>query len=248
MKVHFTTDPTIFADLDVLPLQQFTLSDKKIPTNIEFGKVYYRMRDNKLVAFKILAMSIVKGDMVKTMSDQRKSESKIPFVAHLVQYADGSLCEWVKHILSTPIFTSKEHYIAYANGGVDAFKVEYVYLSEYLKNIPNIDFDWDRLGFGASSIKICQTYRWTNDNRALLYQTYIEKILIVNEGIFIQLNHNKDWDGSYKRNGYPTKDACVKSRLDGLEMVDFETESISLNIQIEITKPSITKLKVVEFK
>lgn len=248
MKVHFTTDPTIFLDLDVLPLQKWTLSDKKIPTNIEFGKVYYRMRDNKLVAFKILAMSIVKGDMVKTMSDQQKSESNTPFVAYLVQYADSALCEWVKHILSAPIFTSKEHYIAYANGCADEFGLEYVYLSEYLKNTPNTKVSWDRLGFGADSIELYQTYRWSNGDRALLYQTYVEKILIVNEGIFIQLNHNKDWEGSYTRNGYPTKDACVKSRLDGLEIVDFESESISLNIQIEITKPSITKLKVVEFK
>ena len=223
---HFTTDTTPFEELGLVPIDVFEIkiSNIEYPTNLEFNKKYYEVNKGKIIAFKVLAMALYR-DGYYNYSYKLK---------YYVQYSNGKPI-WVNTLKDTPIFTSKEHYIDYINDS-----------NNHIKPF-DLGYKYGMLG-SSDYLRFLKTYIITKDKqKPIAVESKINHVLITSDGMFVCLSHQFERFGN-KYNGYDNYNDCMASYLNNMVVEDFEEETLNINIEVNVVKPSTSILKIVEMK
>lgn len=236
MNFNFTTDKTPFENLGLNCLNTFEIRDIGIPTNLEYGKVYYRTTNGskELIAFKVFACAICTNESISTNHHILK---------YLVQYAGEAQPKWEKGTFETNgwmVFTSKEHYLRYVSDNTNTIK-EFKLTKEYLSNFNSRNICGIR-----GEIRFQKTFIISkSDKKPTTIDSMINYILITEQGISVCISHNfVRWDITY--HGYGSYDECMNAWLNNFKITDFEETTFNLNIEVKVTKPVITTLKISE--
>lgn len=246
MRVIYTTNDDVFKNIGSPKLNYTEIGNMRYPTNLVFGKTYYTEKDGCVVAFKVLAMAIVNSEWQRTHCVKFHNDF-IVRMAYFVQYANIDRPIWELNTLDYPCFESVEDYMLHSTTNQHT-KVEWGNeLLGYLLNEHN-DVVYKTYNHTQNTIHFRKTYVWDkSENAPRKCISLIESVVFTNEGMIVCYNPKLN---TLKQpiNGFSTFEECANNHLNNMAIVGFESESISLNIQIEITKPSVTKLKIVEFK
>lgn len=227
MITHFTTDTTPFEELGLIAIDAFEIKNSSIkyPTKLEFNKKYYKVNEGKIIAFKVLAMALYQDYYYGYFCYRLK---------YYVQYSNGKPI-WEKTIDDVPIFTSKEHYIDYINDS-----------NNYIQPF-DLEYKYHILGSG-DYLRFKNTYIIRkNEQKPTAIESKIKHILITPNGMFVCLSHQFERYGN-KYNGYDNYNDCVASYLNNIVIEDFEEETLNINIEVNVVKPSTSILKIVEMK
>lgn len=117
-----TTNLNQFEELKAPKIGNYSLSAVLMP-NIELNKTYYRIIDNKIVAFKILAITFYK---------ERFGLGSYRYIQALVQYPNQNPI-WEKIESKPYIFKSKDEYMEYMVNPSNEYLLQYTEIN--LKNI-----------------------------------------------------------------------------------------------------------------
>lgn len=230
MTFNLTTDEKPFLDLDCPPFMGYACSNIKIP-NIFFNQTYYKVdnKTNSLVAFRVLAISITK-------------KNGWYYPCYLIQLPNGETNWYINYIEEnrTKLFSSVEHYTHYVANVCNSLHLEFISVAKIFDkfiNYPNKASYHDMLSF-------YYTYKWNDHiHKAQKCETYITYLLITESGLSVCTNHYNRYD---ETNYYGSEEECVKSKLNGMKIIDFN-DKINIEIKIQPTnKPKIHVLKFIE--
>lgn len=197
----------------------------RFPRLLQFNRTYYKKIGNKLTAFRILAYAIY---------SKLTTYEKV-CLTYLVQLPNEDP-QWEEDFIdqNTCVFNSKEDFMRHQITPC------------------NINFDWQcgRIVFPTLAraavigfYGLC--YSWSNSqNRPTndFYPTFT-RFMVVQNTLFVHIRKNTcGRDGEV----FLTKEECVASRLDGMEIVEFCDEPIDLNITILPNKKVTHTLHFVE--
>jgi hypothetical protein len=236
MNFNFTTDTTPFENLGLNCINTFEIQNIGIPTNLEYGKVYYRTTNGskELVAFKVFACAICTNESISHSHHTLK---------YLVQYAGDAHPIWEKGTFETNgwlVFTSKEHYLRYVSDNTNTikeFKLDKKQLDKFLCR---------DMYMRMRDISFPKTFILTkSDKKPTRIDSMINYVLITEQGISVCISHNfVRWGTTY--HGYGSYDECMNAWLNNFKITDFEETTFNLNIEVKVTKPVITTLKISE--
>lgn len=242
MNIIFTSNNKAFENIGSPKLDYYNeIRDFSYPTNLVYGKTYYTERNGKLVAFKIHSAAVVNGDWQRCNCINPTNDFCHRLV-YFIQYANMTQPIWEIDSLRYPCFESVEDYL-----NLKAVDFKRKSLGDLVNEVHK-DVEVKRFSTSSDHIEINHTYCWSKcDGKPKAYGSMIDSVVFTNDGMIVCTNPKLNWQ-KQPINGFNTFEECMANHFNDMAIVDFETETISLNIQIEITKPSITKLKVVEFK
>ena len=149
----------------------------------------------------------------------------------LCEMPDNSV--WV-NLDEVPLFRSKEHYFRYLEG------LEHCILLDYCK-IPytEIVYGGKPLVYQNGNLRE-SSFKWSSSfQKPELHQTKFDVAFVCSEGYYFNV---------CEREGvYATYEACVKSVLDGMEVVEFGSVSVSVEVKVSVSdSPIVHTLKFVE--
>lgn len=221
MNVTYTTDKTPFEKLNVPLLGICSKFEFSYPTNLEFNKVYYKEKEGKLVAFKVLAMAY-----------SGRNE-------YLVQYPNGDVV-WEYDTLRNKVFESKQHYFDYISGvNPNAVDFNFIAICRLVDCSNGLKNEYYYL-------YLEKTFRWDNNkNKPMLVTSYIPYIFFNENGMTICYDVNKSYEGKYKQ-GFLTLEDCMKHHINGMEVEEFGGTEMQINIKIEVVKPITSIIQVIE--
>ena len=236
MNFNFTTDTKPFENLGLNCVNTFEIQNIGIPTNLEYGKVYYRTTNGskELVAFKVFACAICTNESISSSRHTLK---------YLVQYAGDTHPTWEEGTFETYgwlVFTSKEHYLRYVSDNTNTIK-EFNLTKEQFA-----DFPCKNRSTSLRCVSFQKTFILSkSDKKPTRIDSMINYVLITEQGISICISHNfVRWGTTY--HGYGSYDECMNAWLNNFKITDFEETTFNLNIEVKVTKPVITTLKISE--
>lgn len=221
MRTFITKDSKNFVELGV-PRFEYAVTSVtlEIPTNLEFGKVYYRYNDGVLQAFKILAFAV-------EYTINRKG------ITYLVQFPNGEV-KWVYDFISacSKIYDSKEVFISSA--GSNYLRICWVSIPNALKKYFNdmfINDIWENIGGVVKN-----TFNYT-----------INYMLFTKEGCSVCVSARSKYNSSNKNiKIFLSKEDCIKDAYNGMMIEDFGKTTIKIDIKVEVSKPITSKISIVE--
>ena len=216
--INVTFDTQMFGQIGMPTFNNNYVWSGKTLPNFEYNKVYYRLDGKKLIAFKVLATAL---------------NTKHNFV-YLVQEV-GKSPMWSNYFNAENkiIFENVDDVFRHAETGVGGINV---FEGKSIKHIIPV-------GYLNSDeyIKFKKTYYWCNHtNQVCMRHSDIEYVLINGDGIFFGL--------SLKDGEFTSKADVIKSRFDGLEIMDFPPTDFEINIKVEVSpsKPIVRTLIITE--
>lgn len=241
MNVTYTNDKTSFEKLNVPKLGICSKFEFYYPTNLVFNKVYYKEKEGKLLAFKVLAMAYSQHRYYKDIcvdfnGRNNSSHNKV----YLVQYPNGDVV-WEIETLSGKVFESKQHYFDYISGvnpnAVDFKSIEMWRLVDCRNGLKD-DY---------CSLYVEKTFRWNvHNNKPTAEISYIPYIFFNENGMTICYDVNRTYNGEYKQ-GFSTLEDCMKHHINGMEVEEFGGTEMQINIKIEVVKPITSTIQVIEY-
>lgn len=232
MEIKLTQNKEIFNTYNTPKCDLTYISDSDIlfPTDLRFGKKYYKLDNTKkLVAFKVFAYAVY----------SRHTTYKKIGLSFLVQLPNSEP-QWIEDFISQrdTIFDSKEAFFEHQVNGKC-----------------NIDLEW-RIGRTAFSSLAraavigfygkCWYWDTTTHNPQNEFYPRFEHLLVTKDGMSVCIS--KYTCGF--NDTFISKTECVKKILNGMTIEDFEDEdekeNLVINIQITTSKPKVHTLHFVE--
>jgi hypothetical protein len=227
MKFNLTTDETSFDDLGCPTFNAYACSNIKI-ANINFNQTYYKFKDNELIAFRILAITITK-------------HNGWFYPCYLVQFPNGKT-NWVIKFIeeTTKVFTSVKHYMDYVSNICGSLNLQFISIAKMFDRYINYP---TKKGY-HDTLRLFYTYKWSDSlHKAIKDDTFIKYLLITETSLNICTNHYNPNNHTY---GYGSEEECVKRHLNGMRIVDFN-DTLKVEIKIQPTnEPKVHILKFIE--
>lgn len=224
LKLSKTYSTTQFEELNMPEFNQDCLCDISFPTHLVFNKTYYKLTDNRLQAFRILAIAI--GRFYKTSTGYCISNY------FLIQTPNKQPTWKVNYVNSNSIiFEDKDDWYEYMSGNKSlALKMQY---SKTLACIASACPNMNKNGY-----RICESWAWDKDKLCpkKSYTTIKYVLVLENEMLFCLSHEDK----------YPSMESCIAANVDGMIIDDFEEDVIELNIKILPSKQKIRTIHIVE--
>ena len=200
----------------------------QMPSNLKFNKTYYKYENGKLVAFRILAYAVV-GHVSSTFIG----------LSFLVQLPNQQP-KWVERFLTndTKVFDSKEMFIAYQSNSKYCVNLDWVGCS-------NI---YPQLAYAAVIGLRGKVFNWS-DSQSCVVRTYsplFERFMVCEEGTFIYVPKARQCFNNTIEKYYLSAQDCVKDRLNGMKIVEFEEEPYSIKINVLPNTQKVHTLRFVE--
>lgn len=217
-----------FEQLHTPKYDRLFLGSLEFPLHIKFNQTYYKKQNDKLQAFRLVAMSI-------------ENDFNTNYITYLIQTPNKPL-QWVREFITTQsvIFSNKEDMFEYIKGNVyvnvnynknSNWKMARWFISNKMVKEQGYDVLTDDGGIN-NDWYWHPTLQKPNKSR-----TYIQYLLITKDNVQIGLR---------PCNGYFTsKESCIKHHLNDFEIDDFETDPF--NIEIEVL-PNTPKKYVLKFE
>ena len=189
-----------------------------------FGHTYYRVYKGSLTQFRILAYAV----------KSRLTTQRNTCLSFWVQLP-GMQPQWIDEFITkdTPIFNSKEEFLYYQVNGTGKLELHW---TEIQKLFPSL---CDNQFFTLRN----KTWQWCPYQCKPIcdFAPHIKNIFVSQHGLFINVatTHYSN------RHIYLNKEDCVKAQLDGLGIVEFADEAITIDITI---LPSTKKVHVLRFQ
>lgn len=224
VKITKTYSTKEFESLNVPIFDEGSLSDMRFPIHLSFNKTYYKLENNRLQAFRILAIAI--GRNYKTPTGYCVSNF------YLVQKPNQS-ATWIADYINSNdiIFENKDDWYEYMSGNDKlALKMQYSKSVVLIANdCPNIK----RNGY-----RIMESWAWDKDKKCPKQSyTNIKYILVLENEILFCLSHGIK---------FPSIESCIAANVDGMIIDDFEEDVFELNIKILPNKQKIRTIQIVE--
>lgn len=235
MEIKLTQNKEFFNTYNVPKCDLTYIQDNEMlfPTELRFGKKYFKVGNgNKLIAFKVLAYAVFTRYI---------SHSEIKGLSYFVQLPNSEEPQWIENFIKqdTTIFESKEAFFEHqVNGNC------------------SIDLEW-RIGRTAfTSLARAavigfygRCWHWDNTTNRPHNDFYprFEHLLVTKEGMVVYISKN----ACRCKDVCLTKTECVKNKLNGMVIEDFEEEDdekedLVINIKITTSKPKVHTLHFVE--
>lgn len=233
MEIKLTQNKEFFNTYNTPKCQLTYITDSEIlfPTELRFGKKYYKVGNcNKLVAFKVLAYAVY----------SRLTTHLKMGLSFLVQLPNSEP-QWIEDFIGqkTTIFDSKEAFFEHQVSGHCSIDLEWRIGRTAFSSLARAAV----IGFYGKG------WHWdttTNKPRNDFYPRF-EHMLVTKEGMVVYI--------SDKTCGYDnvslSKTECVKNKLNGMVIEDFEEEDdekedLVINIEITTSKPKVHTLHFIE--
>ena len=196
----------------------------KYPSTNVFNRTFYKVYNNNLTAFRVLAWAIAWNNYNNS---------------YLVQFPQGEP-QWIEGFLENgKNYNSVDEYTRdVVKGEPIKNAVEYETLHHMFdrnqpKGVTDVDYNW------------CFMHSWSITPTHTINQraSKINYFMVTAEGAFVGLSHPQS-GATY----YSTREECVKSKLDGLKVIDFgDEEKITIEIKVTPTQPKEWVFKVTEY-
>ena len=231
MEIKLTQNKEIFNAYNTPSCDLTYISDDEIkfPTELRFGKKYYKIGSgNKLIAFKVLAYAVY----------SRHTTYKEIGLSFLVQLPNSE-SQWIKDFIGekTTIFESKEAFFEHQVSGHCSTDLEWRIGRTAFSSLARAAV----IGFYGKG------WYWnttTNKPHNDFYPRF-EHILVTKEGMIVCIsNYTCGYNDTFIN-----KTECVKNKLNGMVIEDFEDEEneyLVINIEITSSKPKVHTLHFVE--
>lgn len=216
--INVTFDTRMFEQIGTPVRNNNYVYGGKSLPNIEYNKVYYRLNGNKLIAFKVLASAL---DIDHHFVCLVQEVGKSPMWSNYF-YGDNKI-----------IFENVDDVFRHAETGVGGINVFDGKPIKHMIPVGYID--------SGEYIKFLKTYYWCNHtNKVCMRHSDIKYVLINGDGIFFGL--------SLRKGEFTSKADVIKSRFDGLEIMDFPPTDFDINIKVEVSpsKPIVRTLTITE--
>lgn len=224
MEVKFLTSESEFVKLGTPMFNNSHLGDLRFPKHLKFNKTYYKLLTNKLVAFRILAISV--------------GHDKYHFVSYLIEMPKQEP-RWIKEFIDneTIILSNRDDYYSYIEGNksVNVNRREISNWERFVKLL------YDN-GACTNSGCILRTWAVLKDSNQVTAIISTIKYFVLNEdGIFINLSMH---------DGFRSKEECLRHKLDGFIIEDFEDDETQIEVEIKVSirpsKPIIRTIHIIE--
>lgn len=210
MEVKFLSSESEFVRLGTPKFNSNHIGDLRFPSHLKFNKTYYKLLSNKLIAFRVLAISIDDFE-VSYLIEMPKQEPR-----------------WIKHFIdkNSIILSHRDNYYSYIEGNKSV-------------NVNRIEIsDWKRFTKLLYENGACDNYgnilrTWAvlkDSNQVTAIISTIKYIVLNEDGIYINLSMH---------NGFRTKEECLRHKLDGFIIEDFEDDDTQIEVEIKVSiRPS----------
>lgn len=215
-----TQSLSIFEDLNVpsCDLQKIQ-SGMRFPTKLQFEHIYYTYKNNKLIAFKVLAYCVY---------SHLTTYEKVG-LSFLIQMPNERT-KWIEDFLQcdTKVFDSVEAFMSHQVNGNGAISLGWdracSALSEFTTTYVNSTLQYKTLEH--------KMWKWNN---TAMYPTntfmpYFKRCLFYKDNIYVYLPLK-----CLGADMFLSKEECIKSRLNGMEIVEFDEDKPTIKINIDIT-------------
>ena len=228
-----TKSLSIFNELNVpsCDLQKIQ-SGMKFPTKLQFEHIYYTYKNNKLIAFKVLAYCVY----------SRLTTYEKVGLSFLVQMPNEN-AQWIEDFLQydTMIFDSVDSFMShqvYGNGNVSlGWEKACNVLTEFTTTFYTNTLQCKTLEYKLWKWSGIKMYPTNN------FIPYFKRCLFYKDSIYVYFPM-KSLGGD---DCFLSKEECVKSRLNGMEIVDFDEDKPTITINIDIkTNKKIHTLRFLE--
>lgn len=193
----------------------------KYPSRLRFNTTYYMFKDEKLVAFRILAYAYKR---------RQYSHLVLEGLSYLVQMPNEEP-RWIDDFLTekTRIFNSPEEFMKHQTGYDFAVELNW----EKGKQVfPNLGYA-AVIGLKGMVWQWSETHNSPTDN----FSPEFDYFVVCADGLFV---------GISKQDYYLSAEECVKGKLNGLEIVDFAEEPVKITINVLPNTPKIHTLRFIE--
>ena len=212
MKIELTHSADLFDKLQVPTCELEYITDTfDFPRHLDFNRTYYKLYENKLLAFRILAYAVY----------SRLTTSQHIGISFLVQFPNEQP-RWINDFLGkdSKIFESKEDFLEHQITGDKSVYLDWscsTYVFRQLKGFNSISFEG-------------KVYAWSNSRNCPTnnFKPTFTRFLVTQDTLFVQI---KKYKSGYDKT-YFTKEECVRDKIDGIEIVEFAEEPIEMNITI----------------
>lgn len=227
LKITFTQNFTPYNELNV-PKTHYKhrwFSGKYLfPYGLQFNKTYYKWENGGLIAFRILAY---------TFNDNQVGRLKHQLM-YLVQVPNKPL-EWINDYINSDIkvYNSIDDYII--SGGTKSVDLDW---RDWWRLFNTKHFHEDTHFFADSF--------WTINNGAVVEADghWCNAFVVTEDGAFANISTDSCWD---KEQGiYLDKMLATKTLLKDMSVTDFESEPITIKMNILNNTPKYIKIKFVE--
>jgi hypothetical protein len=210
MEVKFLSSESEFVRLGTPKFNSNHIGDLRFPSHLKFNKTYYKLLSNKLIAFRVLAISIDDFE-VSYLIEMPKQEPR-----------------WIKNFIdkNSIILSNRDDYYPYIGGNksvnVNRFEIS----------------DWKRFTKLLYENGACDNYgnilrTWAvlkDSNQVTAIISTIKYIVLNEDGIYINLSMH---------NGFRTKEECLRHKLDGFIIEDFDDDDTQIEVEIKVSiRPS----------
>lgn len=193
----------------------------RYPSRLRFNHTYYIFKDEKLVAFRILAYAYKR---------KQYSHLVIDGLSYLVQMPNEEP-RWIDDFLTdkTRIFNSPEEFMKHQTGYDYAVELNWEKGQQVFPN----------LAYAAAIGLKGKVWIWseTYNSPVANFNPEFNYFVVCAEGLFI---------GITKQEYYLSAEECVKGKLNGLEIVDFAEEPVKITINVLPNAPRIHTLRFIE--
>lgn len=226
MEIKFLSSANEFIRLNTPTFGYYTIDDSNLfyPKHLKLNTTYYKLSTDRLVAFRILAVACI-CENGKRVSFLVEMPNKKP--------------RWITEFITTSsiILSHRDNYYSYIGGNKSV-------------NINNVDnAEWVKISKLAYENSICDRHgnivrSWVFDEQSqqvCCVRTCINYILINEDGFYINLS---------TKNGFRSKEECLRYKLDGFIIEDFEEDETQLEFEIKVSikpsKPIIRTIHIIE--
>ena len=231
MEIKLTKSTDLFESMSAPTCDLTYICDNVLfPRCLHLGVTYYKLLNNKLTAFRVLAYAVY----------SRLTTYEKVGLSFLVQMPNEKP-QWIEDFLdkNTPVFISKEKFLKHQVTGSS-----------------NVDLDWyigrgvfPELARAAVIGFYGRCWSWNNDTNAPKndfyprFNHFVVTKHISGNTLFVHIN--KKTCGVWNE-VHLTKEECVKSKIDGIEIVEFADEPVEVNITILPSTKVVHTLRFIE--
>ena len=227
LKITFTQNFTPYNELNTPKMNykhRWFSGEYLFPYGLQFNKTYYKWENGGLIAFRILAYTF-NDNQVGNLKHQLK---------YLVQVPNKPL-EWINDYINPDIkvYNSIDDYIL--SGGVNSVDLDWT--------------SWWRLFYTKRFHEYTHFFAdsfWTINNGAVVEANghWCNAFVVTEDGAFANISTNS-FHGE-EQGIYLDKMSATKTLLKDMSITDFESEPITIKMNILNNTPKYIKIKFVE--
>lgn len=229
MNTNLTQSLSVFTSVNAPTCRyDYLKSSFQMPSNLKFNKTYYKYENGRLIAFRVLAYAVV-------------GHVSYDFIglSFLVQLPNQQP-KWIEKFLTTTtkVFDSKEMFMTYQNNSNCCANLGWTYCSHIYPN----------LNYAAVIGLRGKVFNWS-DSQSCVVQTYspiFERFMVCEEGTFIYIPRERQCCNNTIERYYLSSQECIKDRLNGMEIVEFEDEPYTIKINVLPNTPKVHTLRFIE--